>query len=247
MATRRFGTSVRIEDPTRATPVDIDYRCADLDAAEFRQVSKIRVLLGDAHAVVGDRGRHVSRSRKEYKLTDDAAETELRAMVAERRTSPEYGPGVPKRIAESLDTARAALAAAQEERAALDVEYDRRPWKRYILVSGGHLHSGYWCVGGTIYPTTVRNWWPDLSGKDFDAAMRELGEHAHTLCTHCFPNAPVLPKPEDNMCPGSRKSGVPGTWKHQYPNGTAVCTGCDERKTLTPNRNVRAHKVPKGK
>jgi hypothetical protein len=244
MAARRFGASVRIEDPTHATPVDIDYRNADLDAAMFKLTATIASTLDVAHDMVGDRGRPVGRSRREYKLSHDAAEAALRVMVAEGRLAMSYGAGAPKRYLEKLEQSRAALAEVNDERAALDAEYDRRPWKRYILVAGGHLHSGYWCLGGTIRPTTVRNWWPDLSGMDFDAAMKNLGDHAHTLCTHCFPNAPVLPAPVDDKCPGSRQSGKPGTWVRSYPNGTAECTACGKRQTLTPNRNIRAHKPP---
>src|SRR4029077_18387913 len=74
------------------------------------------------------------------------------------------------------------------EAATLDAEYDSRPWTRYIAVMGGHIHSGYWCAGGTIRRTTIRQWAPLLSGKTAGDAVAELGE---ALCTHCYPSAPV--------------------------------------------------------
>ena len=61
-------------------------------------------------------------------------------------------------------------------------------WSRFFLVtsSAGHVHSSMHC--STCRPTTRYGWLPELSGKTEAVAVDELGP---TLCTVCFPSAPV--------------------------------------------------------
>lgn len=61
-------------------------------------------------------------------------------------------------------------------------------WSRFFLVtsSPGHVHSSMHC--STCRVTTKFGWLPELSGKDEATAVRELGP---TLCSVCFPSAPV--------------------------------------------------------
>lgn len=61
-------------------------------------------------------------------------------------------------------------------------------WSRFFLVtsSPGHVHSSTHC--STCRWTTTYGWLPELSGKTEEEAVAELGP---TLCSVCFPSAPV--------------------------------------------------------
>lgn len=66
-------------------------------------------------------------------------------------------------------------------------------WVRYFLVvsSAGHVHNGLNC--STCYPTTAYSPVVSLSGKGADEAIDLLGS---TLCSVCFPEAPISGKPK---------------------------------------------------
>lgn len=81
----------------------------------------------------------------------------------------------------------------EDERQALmqqrdELENEYTGWSRFFLVtsSPGHVHSSMHC--STCRPTTRFGWLPELSGSDEASAVDELGP---TLCTVCFPSAPV--------------------------------------------------------
>lgn len=78
------------------------------------------------------------------------------------------------------------LADLMEREAAAQAAYTG--WSRFFVVtsSAGHVHSSTSC--STCRPTTMYGWLPELSGKDEATAVAELGP---TLCTVCFPTAPV--------------------------------------------------------
>lgn len=61
-------------------------------------------------------------------------------------------------------------------------------WSRYFLVtsSPGHIHSSMYCP--TCRFTTTYGWLPQLSG---NTEAEAVAEHGPTLCTVCFPSAPV--------------------------------------------------------
>lgn len=61
-------------------------------------------------------------------------------------------------------------------------------WSRFFLVtsSAGHVHSSMHC--STCRPETRFGWLPELSGQSEAEAVKDLGP---TLCTVCFPTAPV--------------------------------------------------------
>lgn len=75
----------------------------------------------------------------------------------------------------------------QREILPLNEEFHRRPWNRYFIVLGGHVHRGMSC--STCHPTTKYGWLPELSGCDESEMVREYGE---TACTVCFPDAPSM-------------------------------------------------------
>lgn len=87
---------------------------------------------------------------------------------------------------------------ATDERAPLHHEYASRPWSRFYLVtsSAGHVHSSTNCQ--TCRWSTAFGWVPELSGMTEAEAMDALdamsGASRETLCSVCFPNAPVAGK-----------------------------------------------------
>jgi hypothetical protein len=146
-----------------------------------------------------------------------------------------------------FDAATDAVRVNRAESDRLDAEYWRRPWRRYIVVLGGHIYSGTRCVGGTIRPTTQLGWRPELSGKPVADAVAELGP---LLCTHCFPEAPVEWKAggeaKSERCKGSGRQEVQGTYRRQGMSGYGQCQECGVNQTMTQRGAVRAHKPPKG-
>lgn len=87
-----------------------------------------------------------------------------------------------------FDAADAAYTAATEAVAAHETGYTG--WNRYFLVtsSAGHVHRSMVC--STCKVTTTYAPVVDLSGTTDDEALEALGP---TLCTVCFPEAPVGP------------------------------------------------------
>lgn len=85
---------------------------------------------------------------------------------------------------ETLVTAKAALTAHEAKYTG---------WARFFLVtsSAGHVHSSTSC--STCYITTRFALRTDLSAQSATEAIEALGE---TLCTVCFPEAPIAGKPK---------------------------------------------------
>ena len=72
------------------------------------------------------------------------------------------------------------------ERDALEATYSG--WSRFFLVtsSPGHIHSSMHC--STCRWSTTYGWLPELSGQ---TEAEAVAEHGPTLCTVCFPSAPL--------------------------------------------------------
>lgn len=89
-----------------------------------------------------------------------------------------------------MDRYNARLAELRAEVEPFEIEYAKRPWNRYFLVTNGngHVHRGMGC--STCYATTLYAWLIDLADCDEAAMIEEWGERA---CTVCFPDAPVNP------------------------------------------------------
>lgn len=72
-------------------------------------------------------------------------------------------------------------------------EFIRRGgWTRWYLVPDGHLH--YDISGGRCsrIPTTDHYWMTEYSGRSADEMIELAGDR---VCTTCFPDAPVAPRP----------------------------------------------------
>lgn len=228
---------------TTATPLEIDTALAALDNAWHALDQREANTLGSLRASNGERAK--GHGARRY-FTNTPAETVevLTARLAAGTIVAYDVVNVRKNLAK-LDELAAAKAANRAEAAPLHAEYDRRPWARFFLVDGGHIHSGLWCAGGSIRPTTSRGWVPELSDKDEAAAVAKLGP---LLCTKCFPSAPTeytrgVEKPA--ACKGSGGREVPGTFRRSGMTGFGRCPECDENITVTSGGVLRKHKPAK--
>jgi predicted RNA-binding Zn-ribbon protein involved in translation (DUF1610 family) len=112
-------------------------------------------------------------------------------------------------------------------------------WNRFFLVQ--HIHNSMHC--SSFRPTTRVGWLPDVSGL---TEAEAVAEHGATLCTICFPSAPVeltTPKADPTVCSASgryieRASTLGGRGKY------AVCPECGEVIYRTPGSGkLRKHKA----
>src|SRR5688572_7153069 len=148
---------------TTATPAEIDTELARLHSICATLNTSRASIASTAHRINGERATYKGRTRV-FTTPLDETLTELALKLADDAiASHEVAKATEciERIAQ-LDKD---LAATGAEIAALDAEYSRRPWSRFIAVQDGHLHSGTRCAGGTIRVTTQLGWHPELSGK----------------------------------------------------------------------------------
>jgi hypothetical protein len=200
------------------TPVEIDTRIAELHGEIATTSATIRSLTNRVLDRSGLRVRHSAtwQTRRTTWTTtgtfEDAVEvlTEYaRLMDAWREADyprdarpADLAPGYYSAMSVSdIDKIVAERAAAIEgryvlwtEANVLDAEYRRRPWSRYFLVvsSAGHIHSSTGCQ--TCRLTTAFGWMPERSGMTEAEAIESLGKHADSLCSVCYPTAPVISK-----------------------------------------------------
>lgn len=106
-------------------------------------------------------------------------------------------------------------------------------WNRFFTVPDGHIHRSTSCH--TLRATTRIGWTPNLSGRTEREAVEELGP---TLCTVCFPSAPVewSMGVKKDVCPGSAKYGT--DWRKRYE----ACPDCGEFVSKSSLGKLRSHK-----
>lgn len=86
------------------------------------------------------------------------------------------------------DAALDAIGELSTETLPLHAEYDRRPWTRWFLVEGGHLHYDVSSHRCSRILSTSHYWLTELSGQAEAEVIELAGER---VCTTCFPAAPV--------------------------------------------------------
>lgn len=226
-----------------ATPREIDTKLAELFTTAQTAQAGIDAAADSLYRLAGDRGRYVSRSRKVYSITLEAAEAATRQVA----TGGGYDAERAARLIAGIDAARAEIAAADEAAAPLEAEFAARRWSRFFLVtsSNGHIHRSMDC--STCNIRTAYGWLPELSGKtEADA----VAAHGALLCTVCFPSAPVewtngRDAKTDGLCPGSRTLSYPReTARLGYASGNyGVCSHCSQAITVTSTGKLKAHKA----
>jgi len=126
----------------------------------------------------------------------------------------------------------------------LEAEKLYKGWSRFFLVQ--HIHSNTHC--SSFRPTTRIGWLPNVSGLTEAEAVKE---HGATLCTICFPSAPVeltTKAADPETCTGS------GSFVNRelpnrlgfYSGNWGTCPDCGERVTVVGSSGVklRKHKNP---
>jgi hypothetical protein len=169
----------------------IDYNTSDLlriAGAKYYYRGRQRVTdmkLADAIEIATATASAVA----EYKATHQVTESDGWVRTDWDEWKGRVAPYEADRPGEALAKREALLAERFEKQAEIDkLEATYTGWSRFFLVtsSAGHVHSSMHC--STCYPTTTYGWMPELSGKTEAEAVDELGP---TLCTVCFPSAPV--------------------------------------------------------
>ena len=236
-------------DLTTATPPTIDTELARLHGDVAAAAATVDAAIESLHRYAGHRAYYEARGRRTFAESGADAVAWGRANLD---TIPSYDRRNLERTLASLDAARAAAATAKDAMVPLDGEYARRPWSRFFLVPGGHIHASAACH--TFRWTTQVGWLPDLSGlTEADA----VAAHGTILCTHCFPSAPVewttgLTVPADpSTCPGSGKDATAATDVRSgyYSGNGGTCPDCETWQTITSNGygKIRKHKTPTAK
>jgi len=119
-------------------------------------------------------------------------EARLAGKFGEFPATTQYGS--PTNFQQQFDSAMAEYTKALDNRqkaaevyAEADSHY--QGWNRYFGVENGHIHSSMEChsCNNGINPTSFV-WLPSFSGLTEEEAVAQGGS---TLCTHCFPTAPV--------------------------------------------------------
>lgn len=230
-------TAQALTDLETRTPVEIDTALAALDAEYGALANRVDHATHGVHVAADDTRTPGVRARNPWRMSDDQA---ISALDVD---NPSYV---------GLAIFRLALTMNRAQFKRLDAEYDRRGgWTRFVQVE--HIHSGYHCAGGTLdrgQYRSDRHWRPEMSGQDQDQAIAELQRNAHVLCTHCFPDAPVLaPKSDPDVCTGSGEYFNPEAGSHSVHTMSryATCPACKEHETITAGGYYRAHFTPVAK
>lgn len=221
-----------------ATPVEVDAHLVEqLDAIAKQTATRAR-RMDHVHAIARD----VRRGSRGWLFSDEEAvrkATRIATAPESSGTAHHAASLALSRLSEASDL----LEGTRSTLRAIDDEYDRRPWTRFVHVPNGHVHGRLGC--STLRPTTRFNLRADLSGTSAAAAVEQLGA---ILCTICFPGAPVewtsgRPDPE-GTCSGSKEVPLAGTEKYYGRSLNGRCPGCSTMQVVTLTGVVRKHKKP---
>ena len=114
-------------------------------------------------------------------------------------------------------------------------------WNRFFLVQ--HIHNTRYC--SSFRPTTRVGWLPSVSGL---TEAEAVAEHGATLCTICFPSAPVeltAAKVDPNICEGSGKlysTEYTTGRERSYRGAAGYCPVCLRWQGVTSTGKMRKHK-----
>jgi len=174
---------------TITRPVEVDTELARIYNAENRIAATIANLEGRIRQAAGDtnhRRNSYSYNRMETLVT--VSITDALALGPVDGT-PAYEVSNFERATAELYTAYGEREALAAEAAPFHAEFRAAPWSRFFIVPDGHIHSSMGCYScNNGQSPTQFGWLPQLSGLTEADAVEA---HGATLCTLCFPEAPV--------------------------------------------------------
>lgn len=230
------------------TPTEVDTQLARLYFEQGRAEHQATVAVDGMHHDLSHRRQYAGK-RGYYRESREETVTAIRTALAEA-TRPGWELRPMQAHIDRYDTAVADLARIEAEAAPLEAEYATRRWSRFFTVQqhNGHIHSSMNCsTCNRGHDRTRFVWNPELSGLSQADAVAKLGP---TLCTVCFPDAPVEHTrgvEDDSACPGSGQAPVEGTVRRNWSSAWGKCTTCGTGQMVTSRGVVRKHKKAKAK
>lgn len=228
---------------TTATPVEIDTALAALYDRSAAAEDRLAQAVDAAHHAVGDRRHWIGRQQVWNMLGAEAID-QARELADPAETYSQATGYRAHRAITAYDAAVDEMAAVEVEVAPYAAEYQRRPWLRFFSVHKGHIHNSMDCSTCNRDGKSTRfGWHPELSGLTEAEAVAKLGP---SLCTVCFPTAPVewtIGKPAPERCAGVGKPYV-GNSRRIGMRIYAECSGCGDTHIVTGS-GIRAHKPKK--
>lgn len=143
--------------------------------------ARLQAAMDSVHHHAGDE-RTGYGARSAWKMDDLTAV----ANCADKAAGDTYYAPNASRALDRLHAAEVELAEAREARKAADKWADNGRWNRYAVVPGGHIHTEFGCF--TLRIDTDVRWAYPVSG---DSVAEAIDTYGDTLCSHCFPDAPV--------------------------------------------------------
>lgn len=185
MSMTNTAASTRIFSREQAKAADFElYQALEVVARKKRNIVWAQASID---SVAGRRKLGYS-THSPYNMT---AQEAVDKAVALAETDETYvGRQAAEAIAKMVE-ARYELDGAMDAAHAADKWATHGRWKRYSVVPGGHIHTN---IGGflrdchTLRQDTDVRWAHPVSGDSVEEAIEVYGE---TLCSHCFPEAPV--------------------------------------------------------
>lgn len=204
------------------------------EIAKAREVdTEVARLFGEYYSLSDKLGRIFDEINRDQKSMDRYIELDLQIQAARFRGMIEVNKA---KAAILRPQVSAALKAAQD--------FDKanyEGWQRFFLVK--HIHSNRYC--SSFRDTTRVGWLPNVSGL---TEAEAVAEHGATLCTICFPSAPVeltTKQADPNACEGSGQ-GYSKEYKtgreHAYYGAAGYCPVCLRWQSVTKTGAMRKHK-----
>lgn len=145
--------------------------------------------------------------------------------------------GSPQQAFENYDKKTADFQTAKTEYNQASSQY--QGWNRFYAVPGGHIHEDMNCHSCNNGATPTKFvWLPELSGQSADEAV---AQHGATLCSHCFPDAPVE---QTNATLPSNFNGVRNVVVTEA-NGHQLEQGADLKGVDLSNQEMTNAKIQK--
>jgi hypothetical protein len=229
-----------------ATPFEIDSALATLYGAGQAAGAKLTKAIEEIHAALGEKPYGIGRRKYWPTSTEEAVAkaTELAPAAPEKKPWDRYH--LPAALAR-YTAAEAEVQQITAKMEPLELVYRTRPWSRFFLVGGGHIHSSMACkTCNRNGQRTSFEWRPELSGHTEAEAVASLGP---LLCTVCFPSAPLnwTEGVKKETCPGAGKAPQDNSIRRVGMNHYGKCTGCGDTQVITQAGVTRSHKPKKDK